>query len=133
MPVSSALDIMDALSAVLQIISALFAGGIIGGIFGFSVASHNDVLRGVRPHTESRLIHFLARPTSEFSLFEGALLFVIILVWLVIFCALCALPAIVYSRTSNNGLITVEIVYTIFVLAGLLGRKFGGHVWKVKF
>lgn len=124
---------MDAISAILQIFSAVIAGGVIGVIFGFSIASHNDVLRGVRPLTQNRFILFLARPTSEFSFFEGVLFFALILAWLVAFFAICAVPAFVSSKMSNGGLIAAEIVYAIFVLAGWLGRKFGAHIWKVKF
>lgn len=122
---------MNALSASVQIFSAIVAGGAIGTIFGFSLASHHDVLRGIRPHTKNRVILFLARPTSEFSSLESVLFFFLMLVWLAVFFALCAVPAIVSSQfLAENGL-PIEVVYGVFVLIVWLGQKFGAHAWKV--
>jgi hypothetical protein len=120
---------MNILGATLVSIASLAAGGIVGFVFGFSLASHADVLRGVRPATTNRLVLFLARPTSELRLLESLLLLVLIGAWLVVFFALCAVPAVVAGRFLDDAELLTPVGYILFMSAGWLGRRFGKHVW----
>ena len=130
-PSCQTLDIMNTSIVIVQIFAGIAAGGAIGTILGFSMASHYDVLRGVRPNTKSRLILFLARPTSEFTSLESVLFLFLMLVWIAVFFGLCAVPAIVSSQFSEEKMLSIEMVYAAFVLAAWFGRKFGAHAWKV--
>ena len=78
---------MDILHVILTALSGIVAGGIVGIVFGFSMASHADVMRGVRPATSNRLILFVARPTSEFRSWESVVFLLLMLVWLAVFFA----------------------------------------------
>jgi hypothetical protein len=120
---------MNILGASLVSLSSLAAGGIVGFVFGFSLASHADVLRGVRPATTNRLVLFLARPTSEFRLHESLLFLILMGTWLAVFFALCAVPAIVAGRFLPDTELLMPVGYLLFVAAGWLGRRFGKHVW----
>lgn len=120
---------MNILGTTLVLVSSLAAGGIIGFVFGFSLASHTDVLRGVRPATTNRLVLFLARPTSEFRLLEALLFLILMGTWLAVFFALCAVPAIVAGRFLDETEFLMPIGYVLFIAAGWLGQRFGKHVW----
>lgn len=118
-------------SAFLVALRGIVAGSMVGTGFGFGLASHADVLRGVRPNTMNRLILFLARPTNEFGLLSGILFLALMCVWLVIFFGLCALPAIVSQRLSGDGPPLSLVAYGFFAVATWLGRRFGVHAWSV--
>lgn len=120
---------MNILGATLVSVASLAAGGIVGFVFGFSLASHADVLRGVRPATTNRLVLFLARPTSEFRLLESLLFLILMGTWLAIFFALCAVPAIIADRFLDDTELLMPVAYVLFVAAGWLGNRFGKHVW----
>ena len=120
---------MSVLPAFLVALCGVGAGALVGVVFGFSIASHADVLRGVRPNTTNRLILFLARPTSEFGLFGGILFVVLMLAWLAVFFGLCALPAIAAQRLTGDGPPLVLVAYGFFAVATWLGRRFGAHAW----
>lgn len=120
---------MNILGASLVALSSLAAGGIVGFVFGFSLASHADVLRGVRPATTNRLVLFLARPTSEFRLLESLLFLILMGTWLAVFFALCAVPAVVAGRFLGDAELLMPVGYVLFVVAGWFGRRFGKHVW----
>ena len=116
-------------SAVLVAAIGLFAGGVLGTVLGFSVASHKDVLRGVRPTTKNRLIVFLARLTAEMNPKEGAVFILLMLVWLAVFFALVLLPGVAADRLSGDGPPLILLAYACTAGAWWLGQKFGAHAW----
>ncbi|MCA0175792.1 MAG: hypothetical protein LCH73_05820 [Proteobacteria bacterium] len=118
------------LGAIAFSIVGLLAGGVLGVVLGFSVASHKDVLRGVRPTTKNRLIVFLARPTAEMSFKEGIVFFFLIVVWLAVFFALVLLPGIASERLSGDGPPLILLAYGCTAVAWWLGQKFGAHAWS---
>ncbi len=117
------------LSAVVVAVIGLIAGAVLGTVLGFSLASHKDVLRGVRPTTTNKLIVFLARPTAEMNLKEGALFLLLMLIWLAVFFALVLLPGVAAERLSGDGPPLVLLAYGCTVVAWWLGQKFGAHAW----
>jgi hypothetical protein len=120
---------MRVLPAFLVALCGVSAGVLVGVVFGFSMASHTDVLRGVRPITTNRLILFLARPTREFGPFGGILFVALMLAWLAISFGLCALPAIAAQRLTGDGPPLVLVAYGFFAVATWLGWRFGAHAW----
>lgn len=118
------------LSAVLVAIVGAVCGGIVGVVFGFSATSHTDVLRGVRPVTNSRIIRFLARPTAEMSPAEGVLFVLLILAWLAVFFGLMLLPAVAAGRLTEDTVPLVPLAYGVTAVAWWLGFKFGAHAWR---
>jgi hypothetical protein len=122
---------MSAVPLALVSASSIGAGAAVGFVLGFSVASHADVLRGVRPQTQNRLVLFLARPTSEFNFLEGVVFLGLMATWLGVFFALCALPALVAGRFGVEAEMLIPVGYGVFLVSGWLGRRFGAHVWKV--
>lgn len=118
------------LSAVLVAIVGVVCGGIVGVVFGFSATSHPDVLRGVRPDTNSRIIRFLARPTAEMSPAEGLLFILLMLAWLGVFFGLMLLPGVAAGRLTEDTVPLVPVAYVFTAVAGWLGFKFGAHAWR---
>jgi ABC-type phosphate/phosphonate transport system permease subunit len=119
------------LSALAIAIVGLLCGGILGVVLGFSVASHRDVLRGVRPNTKNRLILFLARPTAEMNAWEGVVFFLLMVLWLGVFFTLLALPGIAAGRLSGDGPPLELLAIGSTAVAWWLGHKFGAHAWRV--
>ena len=122
---------MSAMATCLVVLCGLVSGALVGTVFGFSLASHADVLRGIRPNTTNRLILFLARPTRELSLVGGAVFVGVMCVWLIVLFGLCALPAIASQHLSGDGPPLILFAYGAFALASWLGRRFGAHAWGV--
>jgi len=122
---------MSILNVVLAVMVGIFSGAVVGTVFGFSAASHVDVLRGVRPNTTNRLILFLARPTSELGVLEAVIFIVLMCAWLAAFFGLCALPAIAAHYFSLDAATMGSLVYGLFIIAALAGKRFGAHAWKV--
>lgn len=118
------------LNAILVSLIGLLAGGALGVVFGFSAASHKDVLRGVRPTTTNRLIVFLARPTAEMSFKEGIIFFFLIALWLVVFFGLVLVPGLASERLSGDGPPLILLAYGCSAVAWWLGQKFGAHAWS---
>jgi hypothetical protein len=108
----------------------ILSGGALGIVLGFSVASHRDVLSGIRPNTRNRLILFLARPTSEMRGFETVLFLILMLLWLVVFFGLCALPAVAAGRFEGDGPPLFLVAYGFAVGAWWLGQRIGIQAWS---
>lgn len=118
------------LNALVIATVGLLAGGVLGVVLGFSVASHKDVLRGVRPTTKNRLILFLARPTAEMNFGEGIIFLLLMLLWLAVFFGLILLPAIASERLSGDSPNLILLAYGCSALSWWLGQKFGAHAWS---
>ena len=118
------------LSAVLVAIVGAVCGGIVGIVFGFSATSHRDVLRGVRPVTDSKIIRFLARPTAEMNPAEGVLFVFIMLAWLAVFFGLMLLPAVASGRLTEGAVPLAPVAYGFTAVAWWLGFKFGARAWR---
>src|SRR4051812_27675284 len=93
---------MYALSVAAVVVAGVLAGGVIGTIFGFSLASHKYVLAGYRPMNANRFIRWIARPTSEFNRGEGIIFMVLMLMWIVVFFALCVAPFVVAGKLQGD-------------------------------
>lgn len=117
------------LSILLSSLVAVITGGAIGIIFGFSLASQQDVLSGYRPNTTNRFLLFVCRPTSEFSAFESILFFFLIIGWLGLFVLLCAAPAIVAVRLDGEGTPAMTLSLLVFFVASYLARNIGKNLW----
>lgn len=117
------------LNALVVGVVGLLAGAVLGIVMGFAMASHTDVLMGVRPKTNNRFIKFIARPTAELTFLEGAAFLVIMALWLLVFFGLVLAPAFVSARLLGD---------ESFLLLGIacqgaswwLGQKFGAHLWR---
>lgn len=118
------------INAVLVGLIGLLAGGCLGVVLGFSVASHKDVLRGVRPTTKNQLILFLARPTREMKGAEAIGFLLLMLVWVALFFALVLAPGIASTRLSGDGPPLLPLAYGCTAVAWWVGQKFGAHAWR---
>lgn len=118
------------IAAILVALVGFFAGGCLGVVLGFSVASHKDVLQGVRPTTTNRLILFLARPTREMKFLEAIVFLLLMLVWLAVFFGLVAAPAIASTRLSGDSPPLILLAYGCAAVAWWVGQKFGAHAWS---
>lgn len=118
---------MGILNALLATLAGVVAGAIIGVVFGFSLASHSDVLRGVRPNTTSRLILFLARPTRELNLFEIVVFVLVMLLWVVVLFGLILFPAIAAQRLAGDGMPLAPVAYASFAIAAWFGWRFSAR------
>lgn len=116
-------------NALIEVIVSLMAGGIVGFVTGFSLAAHPDIQRGVRPHTTNRLLSFMCRETKELNLAEGLVLLLLLLGWLVLFFALCALPAVVAVRLGDGSDRLFMAGYPSFAIAWWLLRNLGARAW----
>ena len=128
-PVTFTLYGMSILSVSAVMCASVAAGGVLGFVLGFSVASHADVLRGVRPTTRNPLVRFLARPTSEFTLCQGILFLILMVAWLAAFFILFAIPAVASSKFTADLEWLPLVGYSLLLGSGWLGRRFGAHVW----
>jgi hypothetical protein len=118
------------MSLVVVLLVSLAAGAVLGVVLGFSLASHNDVLRGVRPNTNNRLIVFLARPTSEMRGSQAVIFLLLMLVWLVVFFGLLAVPALAAQHLAGEGPPLHLPAYGVAAVAWWLGSRFGANAWK---
>ena len=99
----------------------------LGYIFGFAVASHNDVLSGVRPESNNKFITFICRPTTEIKGVEKLIFSVGMIIWTLCFFALIALPVVLASKNSPE--YSDYIIYAIIPLM-FAGKLFGALSWK---
>ena len=121
---------MYALSMAAVVITGLAVGCLIGIIFGFSLASHYDVLAGRRPTTSNRFLRWLCRPTREFGLIEGILFVMLMLAWLAAFFALCAIPVVVAAKIDGEDSSLIGIAIVSFVGSSYFARGLGRKLWQ---
>ena len=122
---------MTLTTAVVESIVSLLAGGVAGFVMGFSLTAHPDILRGVRPATTSRFLLFICRETKELNFVEGIAMLVLVLGWLVIFFALCGVPAVLAGHLGGASATLPTLGYVSFVAAWWVFRKYGAHAWRV--
>jgi hypothetical protein len=120
---------MYALSIAIVAAIGSASGLLIGIVFGFGVASHYDVLAGARPRTENRFLRWICRPTRELSVLEGILFVLLMLGWLVVFFALCALPILVAAKLGDEDPLLFALAMGTFVSASFFARTLGRKLW----
>ena len=121
---------MYALSLAAVATTGLVVGCLIGTIFGFSLASHYDVLAGRRPTASNRFLRWLCRPTREYGLIEGILFVLLMLAWLVVFFALCAIPVAVAAKIDGDDSSLIGVAIVSFVAASYFARGLGRKLWQ---
>jgi hypothetical protein len=99
----------------------------LGYIIGFSLTAHKDILNGVRPNSQNKVVLFLARPTSEIKGIEKLIFIVGILIWTVSFFLLATLPVILAEKFSLE--ISEYAGYAIIPLM-IVGKLAGDKAWK---
>ena len=119
---------MNVANWAIVVVAAIAAGATIGTTFGFGITAHNDILRGVRPNTTSRLLLWLCRPSSQFSSAETLGLFTLLVAWFMVFLGLVGVPIVV--ATKLIGAEAVSIAFAIFVVGVLAGHAAGRKAWK---
>jgi hypothetical protein len=117
-------------AAIAVTIAGLVSGGIVGTVFGFGLASHKDVLAGIRPTRANRFIRWLARPSREFTSSETLIALILILVWIGVFLFLCAVPIVVATMVSGEGSSLGVYGFGVFVVTGLLAKYVGAELWQ---
>ena len=116
--------------------SIVFVAGAVGGlcglIKGFAQAAHRDVLAGIRPNVQSRLLRAFFRPSFELSSAETLAVFGAVLLSVVAFFGLCTLPIYVAEKLGIDGAIPVSIVVALVALfaAAPVGRRLWAKVPK---
>jgi len=120
---------MTSLYSALVILSGALIGSIVGYIFGFATASHPDVMAGVRPRTNNKILMFFARPTATLNWWEGSLFVIVMLAWIPIFFLLLAVPALIGIKFNIDDPVTVRVTYLIAVGALFFVRRFGAKAW----
>ncbi len=112
---------------VIVALVALLIYLFLGYVFGFAVASHNDILKGKRPITSNKLINFLARPTKEIQGIEKIIFIAGMLIWTIIFFLFVAVPVILAQKIAPN--ISEYVIYFLVPLM-FIGRYIGIKSWK---
>ena len=115
---------------ILIALCSVMAGGLLGTVLGFSFASHPDVMRGVRPRTRNRFLLLICRPTASLSLPELAFFLAMLAVWLVIFFALCSVPALAAKGMGNGSRPSLYTGYALFIVAWWLAHFVGARIWR---
>jgi hypothetical protein len=106
------------------------AGGTVGFVFGFALSGHHDVLRGIRPDTQNRLLLFICRPTADLRPIETLVMFLLLCVWLALFLFLLAAPAIAAQHFTPDSPTAPLIAYGTFLASGWILSRFGAHAWR---
>lgn len=117
-------------NAVAVGLVSLICGGILGITLGFSAASHRDVMSGFKPKTNNHFILFLVRPTSEMRGLEAIAFLILMLVWVVAFFALAALPAVVSQKLTGDGPPLIVPAYIFAAVAWWVGGRLGARAWS---
>ena len=76
---------MSILLSAITIFSAIFVGVVIGYITGFAMSAHPDILQGLKPRTNNKLLLLIARPTASFNYLERVMFIIIMLAWIPVF------------------------------------------------
>src|SRR6266542_5974167 len=121
---------MDAVPLAVTVLASIVSGVAIGAVFGFSLASHRDVLAGVRPTHSNRFVRWLARPTRDLNLRDGILYLLVLIVWLVVFFALCAIPVAVAAQFAEPDSLLVKAAVFVFIGVAHFSRQVGANLWK---
>jgi hypothetical protein len=126
----NALDFMTSLYSMLVFLSGVLIGSVVGYIYGFATASHADVMAGVCPRTNNKILIFFARPTATLNWWEGSLFVIVMLAYIPIFFGLFAVPAVIGIKLNIDDPITIKVTYSISVGALLFARRFGTKAWR---
>jgi hypothetical protein len=121
---------MSAVPLTVVVLASSLSGAALGTIFGFVLASHRDVLAWIRPTRSNTFVRWLARPTSEASLRDGLLYLLLLLVWLVVFFALCAVPIAAAAQFADPGSTFVKVAGFLFLGVAFISRRLGARLWK---
>jgi hypothetical protein len=121
---------MYALSLAAVVFTGLAVGSVIGTIFGFSLASHHDVLAGRRPNTSNRFLKWICRPTREFGLGESLLFLLLMLLWVVVFFAFFAIPVVVAVKIDGEDSSLMGVAIATCVAASFFARHIGSKLWQ---
>lgn len=121
---------MTSLYSALIILSGVLIGSIVGYIFGFATASHADVMAGVRPRTNNKILIFFARPTATLNWWEGSVFAIVMLVYIPIFFGLFAVPLVIGIKLNIDDPITIRFTYSICAGAVFFTRHFGTKAWR---
>jgi hypothetical protein len=121
---------MSAFSVAAVVVSGFAVGGVIGTIFGFSLASHYDVMAGKRPTTSNRFLRWICRPTREFGVVEGLFFVLLILAWMVMFFALFAVPVLVAIKLDGEDSPLMGVAVASVVAASYFARHLGRKLWQ---
>ena len=121
---------MYAVSTAVVILSGIVAGGIVGTVMGFSIASHKDVMSKFTPTTQNRLIRWLARPTRDLNFGEGVLFVLLILTWLVVFFVLCGVPFVVAGKLQEGDSTLQAVAMATLLIAWYVGDRLGRRLWS---
>jgi len=116
------------INVIVVLVIGLAAGAILGIISGFSMASHRDVLLGMKPRTTNRLVLFLARPANDLNFSHGLLFLLLLVAWIATFFALVAAPAIAASRLGDGSPL-ILFAYAAGAVGWWRGRRFGASIW----
>lgn len=111
-------------------ITAIAVGAVGGIVFGFSLASHPDIMAGRRPNTSSRFLRWICRPTREFGFAEGVLFVLLMLTWIVVFVALLAVPVLLAAKVDGDNSPLVVIAMATAVGVSFFARSIGRRLWQ---
>lgn len=114
----------------LSILVSIFSGILLGYIFGFSIACHNDAVDGVRPRSNNQLLFLLMQPPARLSFFGKVIFILCMLIWLPLFVCICMLPAIVGTKLGIEDMSIIKISYFVFIAAAVLSIRLGKKSWK---
>lgn len=114
----------------LPILVSIFSGALLGYIFGFAIAGHNDAVDGVRPRNNNQLIFLLMQPPARLS-FVGKVIFILcMLIWLPLLFCIGSLPAIVGTRLGIEDMSVIKTSYLVFIAVAVLFLRLGKKSWK---
>jgi len=117
------------LNVIVVIVVSLMCGFVVGAILGFSFAAHPTILEGARPRTNSRIVLFLARPTSELDGAELVLFAVTMLLWAAVLFGLCGLPFYLHSMLMPGSRNLLIASICTFIVVTLLSTRLGRSKW----
>jgi hypothetical protein len=121
---------MTSLYSALVILCGVLIGSALGYLFGFVNASHADVMAGVSPRTNNKILLFFARRTAYLNWWEGSVFFIVILAWIPLFFGLCAVPIVIGNILDVDDPVTTRVAYLMFVGGLFFARRFGAKAWR---
>ena len=120
---------MTLITVIAVTATAALCGVLLGTVFGFSVASHHDVMAGFRPAKANRFVRWLARPTREFSGLDALLFLLVMVVWLIAFVLLCGAPFVLAAKLSGDNSQLMGVALAALAIASYCGRLIGRNLW----
>ena len=118
-----------ALTTIAVTATAVLCGALVGAIFGFSIASHDDVMAGFRRSKANRFVRWLSRPTREFTGLDALLAVFVMVLWLLAFVLLCGAPFVLAAKLGGERPQLMGIALAALAIASWFGRVIGRNVW----